>query len=949
MPVSVEQLRKMKARDPKRYEARQKEVYAFSKLLYGAYEKLRGGNEDAVRISKKLRQFSEALEQVRLDPSDPQNRAKIDEALDTLATLGDFLGGRAVKSERGNVCDYLNFDADVDVEDLRKGLSAVSAHYGFDLDVERLMSGKELERAPQEEQEQKDNLKQWREQRAREREQTLEQERRAAEAQERVRLAEERRKQQQKELEEKEERERQEADRKERERQAKLDEERRKSDFQKLQERAAAQANAIEEERARRATMNSNIDTLLAQARDPKASAESRKANLAQAVAFYRELNNVGEDMGKRVSMDRVSRTMNEVFTGAALTVAEKHGSLNELAALSAKELNDQVIRMEQEVGSYAEGNERSAARSENLFRQMDRTWRFGGSSAAYDAATQAMRDISGKNPPTQTDNYLATETVKRYVAKNIGEAKHATGKTRMACSLAFLKQTMSKEQFRIYCSILNEQRHIGKPITANGVEYDKANPRAFIPEEIGTISEVYAETRERFYHLYDEETGFKMPSARDLALLTALKKLEAKANGDGSVAVEHEALQAEIEKIQADRRFQDAIHNRSAHELIVMACDGNLNTLAGYTAPLTADQQARIEEEKKLQAAKEADRIAKAEADRIAREEAERLAKEQAEREEQERIRLEQERIQREKAEAEFREKNKPLSELFEKLLPEVQKLGKETLADVFDYLDDDQPHRKSVEETCATLIALHEIRLKDPDARTGKKNPIVNLDTLQKRVDELKKDEFVQKLAKDTKLTEKVQGRIQEAQTKTNLNELGRKIYPAVRLAEELHEDRQKLLEAKAKAERLKEAWEKGTTVGAAYQDKNIEGAAKKLLSGKIDYQSAANLAASLIAIHECEKKGGGLDAHVDFKALQQRKRELLKDPVIEKLGQYLSSPFRGKELERAVDQSPNPVRSVAGELNKMYQQRLAKKQQEPEAQNAKESQNAVGGIHA
>ena len=41
-------------------------------------------------------------------------------------------------------------------------------------------------------------------------------------------------------------------------------------------------------------------------------------------------------------------------------------------------------------------------------------------------------------------------------------------------------------------------------------------------------------------------------------------------------------------------------------------------------------------------------------------------------------------------------------------------------------------------------------------------------------------------------------------------------------------------------------------------------------------------------------------------------------------------------------------NLEQSVAGALNKMYQQRLAAKQQ-PEAQKVKESQNAAGGIHA
>lgn len=949
MPVSVEQLRKMKARDPKRYEKQQKEVFAFSKLLFSAYEKLRGGDEKDVRISKKLYQYSEALQQVRLDPAVPENREKIDGALDTLATLDDFLGSRAEEHDNSSVCDHLLLETDTDVNALRDGLHAVSAHYGFDLDVERLIEGNAIERSEQQEQERRELLRQWREQRAREREQTLEQERRAAEARERARLTEEQKKKAQKELEEKEKRETEAAERKERERQAKLEEERRKSELQKMMERAAPQAKAVEDERARRTAMQSDVDTLMIRARDPKRSADMRKADLAQAVAFSRELNDVGQDMSKRVSLDRVNRTMNDVLSGAALTVAEKHGTLDELAAMSVTALNEHVIRMERDVGAYAEGSENSAARADKLFRQMDRTWRVGGSSAAYRAAVQAMQDVAGKNPPAQVDNYLATETVRAYVAKNVSEAKHATGRTRMACSLAFLKQTMSREQFRAYCNALNMQRGVGSQITANGIEYDKTNPRAFIPEEIGTISEVYADTRERFYHLYDEETGFKMPPARDLALLTALKRLQAKANGNGDLAVEHEALQEEIEKVQADRRFQAAIHNRSAHELIEMACGGNLDTLAGYADPLTDEQKARVEEEKNLRAAKEAARIAKAEADRIAREEAERLAKEEAERQEQERIRLEQERIQREKAEAEFRAKNKPLSELFEKLLPDVQELGKEALEDVFDYLDDEHTHRKSVEKTCATLIALHEVRLNDADARTGKKNPIVNLETLQKRVDELKKDPFVQELAKDPNIAEKVRSYGEAAQNKTNLAELGKKIFPAVRLAEDLHGDYQKKLEAKAKAERLKAAWEKGTTVAVAYQDKNIQDGVKHLLSGKIDYQSAANIAAAMIAIRECEEKGGGLDAHLDFKALQQRKRELLKDPVIEKLGQYLSSPFRGKELERAVNLSENREQSVAGALNKMYQQRLAEKQQKPEEQKAKENQSAAGGIHA
>ena len=47
------------------------------------------------------------------------------------------------------------------------------------------------------------------------------------------------------------------------------------------------------------------------------------------------------------------------------------------------------------------------------------------------------MQKISAKNFSSQSDNYIAGEIVKKYVAKNLKAAKSAVGMTRMACALA--------------------------------------------------------------------------------------------------------------------------------------------------------------------------------------------------------------------------------------------------------------------------------------------------------------------------------------------------------------------------------------------------------------------------------------------------------------------------------------------------------------------------------
>jgi hypothetical protein len=158
---------------------------------------------------------------------------------------------------------------------------------------------------------------------------------------------------------------------------------------------------------------------------------------------------------------------------------------------------------------------------------------------------------------------------------QNINKAKSEVGRERMAISLAFLKQTMLPERFRAYCANLNAQRGIP--------QNDVTNERYIDPRTIGTVNEVYEETRERVRKVTEREDGAK-PDPRDLAMLTALSRLGQRGGGDK--AVEQRALQEEIAKVQSSPQFQRAMQRDSADELIRKAFYGSLKSLDGYEKP---------------------------------------------------------------------------------------------------------------------------------------------------------------------------------------------------------------------------------------------------------------------------------------------------------------------------------------------------------------------------
>lgn len=234
----------------------------------------------------------------------------------------------------------------------------------------------------------------------------------------------------------------------------------------------------------------------------------------------------------------------------------------------------------------------------------------------------------------------------------------------------------------------------------------------------------------------------------RDIAMLTALKNLQAKCKNGENLVVEHEALCAELEKVQKDKRFSDAMKTKSREELIEMAWGGNFDTLDGYSKPMTPEQQERV----------------KAEKERIAREDpknqfenAKKAFKEKAEAEKEinnkdyiSNNRPTFEAIDKAEKEAEeFRKNHRSLKELCNDVLPQVKEMGN-PLNSAFSAIED-QAAQDAETELFAKMIAIGEYQDKlTSNKDISHEDMQVDLKEFNERVDTLKKDPFVVEMAK-------------------------------------------------------------------------------------------------------------------------------------------------------------------------------------------------------
>ena len=1023
MPLTLNQLKENKRKNPEQYKKDQDQLFTFSKMLYNAYRSLTKGNKNERLIARDLEKYSQAIQDLsHKDPNDPAQEDTLEAALDTLAGFGEFLGRPDEPYSNSNVYSAVEFALGDDLVELKNGLESFRRFCGFDLNVKNLADGTVDEPTEEEQNRRKVRLQAWKAQRELDR-QERERERKLAEAREQARrdeenkrLAEEaaqRKREQEKqeeqerleelgrkvlEEEERARKEKEEREQKEKEEQIRKEEERperekeepakeeqaappeqkdpeqllrenqRRVDQQikQAQERAAAEAMARAEARAAAVTaLRTSMETSLSAARDPRNSDRDRKYNLALALAIHRELKDVPVDGSVPISTDRVNETTQRIHDGAAFTIAERQGKLNELCAEPLDSLDQKVrttqeavdscetaadfgLRMNQDLQHAPDAEVQGVAYTRNragqIFAQMNSTWRFAGNSDQYVAARQAIREIGDKTPPTQLDNYLAGETVKAYVAKNLQKAESAVGMTRMACAMAFLKQTMSKEAFAAYCSGLNVQRRIRQD-PPNSLSFVKTEPRCFVPDEIGTVREVYNTVRERFFRLYDEETGYKAPDPRDLAMLTALKNLQARAGGNENLVVEHEALQKEIEKVQADRRFQDALKNRSAHELIEMAGGHNLDTVNGYAQELRPEQRDRVQGELDRLSAKEAARLAKEEEDRKAKEEADRRAKEEADRLEAERQRQERERLQKEKERAEFLKTHVHFNQVLkEELVPSVRKLA-DLVENVFEelYATEDE-----YIELTAKMIALAEFRQKSKQQKEqipADKRGYMNREQLKQRVDQLKKDKVVKEMGAKLRDDPETQKTLKEYREEFKNEGENRDAWATVKFALKVKGDYEEILDAIDRKTNPKR-W---PTVQKCYKafEKDVGALGKGGIGG--GYKKAAEIAAKMVALRELETNNvQGLDTPVNQELLIARAKEIYKDPLLTTIGQNLVGPGAELKLARAFNMTTNREQTFAEYVTKMYNDLKLQKEQKqqdppkPVEQKAKENQN-------
>ncbi len=476
------------------------------------------------------------------------------------------------------------------------------------------------------------------------------------------------------------------------------------------------------------------IDNLLNTARDDSNDNTKRMDALAEAYAYwfilneanipYRDVNNASR---RNNAYENNARDQQEVnidqrealnmkkwaLESDAFKIAERKGTVNELTGLSINRVGTRINEVNENINFFNAGDAKAVRRARKIFNQFSNTWRIKWNSSEFDAAKQAMQDIAeSQTHPNQLDNYVAAETVKRYVSKNLNKAKSAVGITRMSCALAFLKQTMSPESFKAYCANLNGLRGIHPQlIVENGNEYDRSNPRCIVPDEIGTIEEVYKNARERLTR-YAHNENIEIDT-RDIAILTALKNIERSNPADGkNKIVEHETLQAEIARIQNNREFRNLCRTTPRDELIMMAWEHNFDTT--MTPVLNDEQKSRVAKERQdkensiaLEKAQKDYENAKNQAIKILKEEevkeAERKRIEEENRKKEEEKRKKEEEEERRKIERTMFELCVELSSELEefaepaKLKEEESRKNKSgSLEGIFDILNDQKPTQK-------------------------------------------------------------------------------------------------------------------------------------------------------------------------------------------------------------------------------------------------------------
>ena len=614
-PITFEKLLTLNKQKKDLYNQRE----ALTQFLKAFQRALR--NCDARKLDrKKATAFADHIFDARLDPTARQeyspeekrrhrfypqepkrplklvNRDRIENAVSELEELGTFLGSK-VKGEDTNVYNYILQNAgEDDAYTIEQGLHTINDTLQLGIDMELLEAGKEIKLTDKEKSERAERKEKL----------ATEQRKRNAAHEAEVKKVEDfhtDRKLVSKAIDDRQRRENEEEFKrniekrdKEQKEKERIEQEKRKSAEQKKKEEAERKEAERKDQLKKQEAMREGIEKSVAVYRDPKTPAELKKVQMAMAAAFQAELDRVGPDGNTAIDETRIKENMENYYNSAAFALAEAGGDLEQLTQKTPKELLTSITEKEREAAVFCvDGKRKDRTRAEKLWRQFDATWRIKKNSAQFDKARDAMRKLSEpEGAVTRNENLVAGEAVKQYIGKNINKAKSETGRKRMAISLAFLKQTMTKESFEAYCRGLNGQRGFVPAVNKDGEPaYDAATvaqERFIDPRTVGTVDEVYKETKERLSLVSQDKAAL---DPRDLAIMTAVAALKKKGSGD--LAVEPAALQEEIRKIQSDKRFRDAVAKDGAKDLVDKAWAGHLDTLEGYAQPAPQDPQMQI------------------------------------------------------------------------------------------------------------------------------------------------------------------------------------------------------------------------------------------------------------------------------------------------------------------------------------------------------------------
>ena len=159
-PITVEALREKKKPKKDLYSQREK-LESCRHALKRASAQLKTGKRKERELGTSLDTFSEAIFKVMQDPAVPENREKIEDGLDQLAELGDYLGAAAPGMDYSNVLDQI-LGAAIGTGDMKAqmdilgGFDAVNQVCELGIPMDRIIQGDVVQSTPQEVQKRKE-------------------------------------------------------------------------------------------------------------------------------------------------------------------------------------------------------------------------------------------------------------------------------------------------------------------------------------------------------------------------------------------------------------------------------------------------------------------------------------------------------------------------------------------------------------------------------------------------------------------------------------------------------------------------------------------------------------------------------------------------------------------------------------------------------------------------